>query len=376
VSEKGKKVKIASVKCSAYSAEDLEKALKSAISAVGGFPKKLKKAKKVLLKPNLLTARPPEHAVTTHPEFLRATIRVLKGIGVERIAVGDSPAGSHPWKKLWETTGIAEVAESEGAELLAFENIKRVELPGGETLPVLKELDEFDAVVSLPKLKTHILTKITAAVKNSYGLIPGKAKSMFHGQHQSPADMGRFLADAYAPVKPDFVLMDAVECMEGEGPANGKPFQLGLVFAGCDAVAVDAAACRVYGYKPGDIPLLATAADKGHGVADLAKIELVGDGWDVAEEKRPKRSTSDFLHKIPPGLFHVLTLILACRPKISKNECVKCGICEKICSQDAISRDKNGNFKVNWKKCVLCMCCVESCPKHAIELKSLWTRWL
>ena len=374
--KKTKKAKVAAVGCGSYSPEALDAALNAAVSAAGGWPKKVRKAKKVLLKPNLLTARPPEHAVTTHPEFVRAVIRALRGIGVKKISVGDSPAGNHPWEKLWKETGMAEAASAEDAELLPFENIKRVELPDGETLPILKELDDFDAVVSLPKLKTHILTKITAAVKNSYGLIPGKAKSMFHGKHQSPADMGRFIADAYAPVKPDFVLMDAVVCMEGEGPANGRPFELGLVFAGEDAVAVDSAACRVYGYSPSDIPLLATAAEKGHGVADLDAIELLGDGWKTAESKRPKRSTSDFLHKIPPGLFHILTLILACRPRISTKDCVKCGICEKICSQNAISKDKHGNYKVDWRKCVLCMCCVESCPKHAIELKSLWTRWM
>jgi len=374
--KKTEKSKVAAVECAAYSADALDMALDSAISAAGGWPEKIRGAGKVLLKPNLLTARPPEHAVTTHPEFLRAAIRALRKAGVEKISVGDSPAGSHPWNKLWEVTGTASAAAAEGAELLPFENIKRVELPSGETMPILKELEDFDAVVSLPKLKTHILTKITAAVKNSYGLIPGKAKSMFHGKYQSPAAMGRFIAKSFGPVKPDFVLMDGVECMEGQGPANGRPFALGLVFAGADAVAVDSAACRVYGYAPSDIPLLETAAAVGHGVADLDMIDLTGGGWDVAASKRPKRSTSDFLHRIPPGMFHVLTLILACRPRISRKKCVKCGICAKVCSQDAISQDAAGNYKVDWRKCVLCMCCIESCPERAIELRSLWTRWM
>ena len=368
------KVKVAAIECGDYSRDFLSKAVDAAIDAAGGWPEKVRKAKKVLLKPNLLSARLPEQAVTTHPEFVRAVIQSLRKVGVKKIRLGDSPAGDHPWKNLWEATGMTEVAKAEGVELLPFENIKRVELPDGDTLPILKELDDFDAIVSLPKLKTHLLTKITAAVKNSYGLIPGKSKSVFHGRHQSPADMGRFLADAYGLLKPDFVLMDAVECMEGQGPANGRPFSLGVVLAGVDAVAVDSMACHAYGYEASDIPLLTTAAERGHGVADSALIEKTGGGWDAIKAKKPKRSTSDLLHKIPPALFSGLTMALACRPKISHDACVGCGICERVCAMNAISKDRKGRYKVAWRKCVLCMCCVESCPKHAIELKYLWSR--
>ena len=373
MSEKIKKTFVSAVKCESYSLEQLRSAVKQAVAGAGGWPKKIKKGAKVLLKPNLLTARPPKDAVTTHPEFVRAVILELKSAGVSEISLGDSPAGNYSWDKLWTETGMKALAEEEGVKLIPVEEIKRVEASNGVTVPVMKEMEDFDVVISLPKLKTHILTKVTAAVKNSYGLIPGAAKSMFHGHYQSPKQMGLFIADIFDLIKPDFVIMDAVICMQGLGPANGSPFELGVVFAGEDAVAVDSCACGVYNYKPEDIPLLVKASSNGFGISDLNLIEKSGDAWDIVKSKRPKRSNSDFLHAIPERLFHALTLFLTFRPFISQKECVKCGVCKKVCSQDAIVF-KNGKYTVQPSKCILCMCCMESCASHAISLKTFWSR--
>ena len=364
---------VSAIKCESYDFKLLRKSISVAVEAVGGWPKSVCKGSSVLLKPNLLTARPPEHAVTTHPEFVRAVICELRKAGVAKIALADSPAGSYTWEKLWETTGMKMVADEEKIELLPIDEFKRIEVSENISLPVMKELDDFDTVITLPKLKTHILTKITAAVKNSYGLIPGNAKSMFHGQYQSPLKMGEFIADIYNVIKPEFVLMDAVECMQGQGPANGSPFKLGVILAGEDAVAVDACVCEVYNYKVTDIPLLVKAAENGFGLINPDKISRKGDGWDEIREKRPKRSQSDFLHAIPEKIFHILTLFLSFRPYINQKECVKCGVCKKVCSQNAIIK-KDGKFVVVPKKCILCMCCMESCASHAIKLKTFWGR--
>ncbi len=363
-------VKVSAVKCESYTIELLTKKVQKAIFDVGGWPKKVLDAKSVLLKPNLLSARAPEEAVTTHPELVRVVIRELRRIGIENISLGDSPAGSSSWDKLWSATGMKQVCEEENVELLPFENVKRIECKNGTSLPVLKEFEDFGAVISLPKLKTHILTKLTGAVKNSYGLIPGKAKSMFHGDYQSPRQMGLFIADIFEHIKPDFVIMDGVVCMQGEGPANGSPFELGAIFVSEDPTALDASVCEVYNYKATDIPSLVRVAKNGVGIIDPDKIERTGDAWDIVASKNPKKSHSDFLHKIPEKMFHILTLFLSYRPCIDQKSCVKCGICAKVCSQDAIERRSDGSYRVKGKKCILCMCCMESCAEHAVELTS------
>jgi len=238
------------------------------------------------------------------------------------------------------------------------------------TIPYLREIDDFDAVLSIPKLKTHMLTKITGAVKNSYGLVPGNAKSNFHGDYPSPRKMADFIARIYGIRKPDFIVMDAVVSMEGEGPSSGEPVNTGLLLAGCDAAALDSCACAAYGYEPSDIPLLVTVAKLGTGVIDMDRIEMVGDGVLKLLGLKSKKSISDMLHRFPEPIFKLSTYFLSCRPYIMPDKCKGCGLCAEACSQKAIQQTNNKKrYCVKHRsKCILCMCCVESCPFHAIKL--------
>lgn len=262
--------------------------------------------------------------------------------------------------------------------MLPFEHARRVSLAGVGPVPLLAELADFDAVVSLPKLKTHLLTKLTAAVKNSYGLMPGAAKSGFHGRFPSPRKMAHFLAAFYGLTRPQFVVMDAVECMVGDGPGNGQPQTFGRIFAGTDAVAIDATAAMAYGYHPREIPLLARCGELNLGVVEPAQIRRVGDGWAGWPQSGLARSKADFLHRIPEVLFQPLTWLLTCRPWIIPTHCVNCGTCRTACSQGAI-RVIDGGHRVATRRCILCMCCLEACPHHAVELRSpggrLWA-WI
>jgi len=49
------------------------------------------KDKSVLIKPNLGRNVPPAKGITTHPDAIKATIEVLKDLGVKKIAIGESP---------------------------------------------------------------------------------------------------------------------------------------------------------------------------------------------------------------------------------------------------------------------------------------------
>ncbi len=362
---------VSCVNCSSYEKTNLRFKVGEAIRLAGGFPEKIQKGAKVLLKPNILTAKEPELAVTTHAEFVRAVIHELKEVGAE-VFVGDSPAGTHDWDKLWTKTGLKQVCLEEGVDLIPFENSKTIDFKDNVNeikIPILKELDNFDAVISLPKLKTHVLTKITGSVKNCYGLVIGHAKSHFHTLYPSPKKMSVFIGNLYGRLKPDFVVMDAILGMDGDGPNSGKPMTAGLIFAGADGVAVDSCACAVYGYEANDILHLKTASNLGYGISDFSFIERAGDGYSEIGKVPYKRSKADFLFKIPEKLFFIITMIAKTRPHIDKNKCVRCGICAQACNQKAIIK-KKGSYKVISSKCILCMCCIEACPYRAIALKT------
>ncbi len=60
---------------------------------------------KVLIKPNLLSAKTPEEFTTTHPEVLRALIRyVQKRGGI--VTLADSPAGRFTFE--FHPAGVSE----------------------------------------------------------------------------------------------------------------------------------------------------------------------------------------------------------------------------------------------------------------------------
>ena len=373
------KTVVAAVTCNTYSQEKVTEKIIEAIVTSGGLPKKIKAGSKVLINPNLLTAKSPANAATTHPSVVRGLIKYLKSIGINDISIGDSPAGNHDWKKLWDVTGMSDVAKSENAKLIPFVHTKTITIDNDIIIPVLKEIDSFDAVISIPKLKTHLLTKITGAVKNTYGMIPGKAKTHFHGTHSSPRKMSKFIAKLYGTLKPDYILMDAIECMEGEGPNTGKPVHIGLIFAGEDGVAIDSMACSIFGYKPNEILILEEANKAGFGVSTKDYIEKVGDGWVIMDTLKAKRAfLSDLFYKIPEKLFFIVSYVTSCRPKINEKTCLKCGKCIEECSQTAIYAKPNGKYGVKSKDCILCMCCIETCPYKAITLKKsrIWDFFL
>ena len=76
------------VPCKSYESEMVYKAVEKACLETD-FPNVT--GKKVLLKPNILADVPPERAVTTHPEILRAAIRLVQKLGGTAY-VGDSPS--------------------------------------------------------------------------------------------------------------------------------------------------------------------------------------------------------------------------------------------------------------------------------------------
>ncbi len=121
---------------------------------------------KVLIKPNLLTDREPEKAVTTHPEVVRCIIRYLKKLDVE-VSVADSPASAVKVERVRDVTGFKVLCEEEDVPLLNLEKAGSEERTSdGQTFHISKPVLDADLVISVSKVKTHTLTVLTAAVKN------------------------------------------------------------------------------------------------------------------------------------------------------------------------------------------------------------------
>lgn len=67
---------VSAVHCNSY--DTVEPAVRRAIDALGGMARFASDGETILLKPNMLQAKNPDDAVTTHPEIVRTMIRLVR----------------------------------------------------------------------------------------------------------------------------------------------------------------------------------------------------------------------------------------------------------------------------------------------------------
>jgi uncharacterized protein (DUF362 family)/Pyruvate/2-oxoacid:ferredoxin oxidoreductase delta subunit len=354
------------VKCHSYSQPELFPAIKKSLDLLGGINSFIQKEDKVLIKPNLLAAAPPESGIDTHPEFVRAVIRIVKETGAQ-IFLGDAPSvwgTPEDFQTVYEQSGMRRVCEEEGVNLVEFG--QSVVVSG---YPLVSWIKECNRIISLPKFKTHDLMVLTGAVKNLFGLVPGLYKTELHRRALRSEEFGKVLADIYERVKPDISIVDGIVAMEGDGPANGGTLRdLGLVIAGSDAVAIDSVMAVIMGLKPEDIYSTKEAAGRKLGNMRLDQIEVLGEKLEsvcVADYKVPQLSV---LNKIPRPLLNLGKKLIHFRPSINRDLCRVCGLCAKACPGGAISQ-KSQVMTIEFHRCVLCMCCKEVCPEGAVSVK-------
>jgi uncharacterized protein (DUF362 family) len=374
--------KVALVRCESYEYEAVKKAVSRGLELLGGVNLFAKKDEKILLKPNLLIGEAPEKCVTTHPAVFRAVAELLQTTGAH-LSYGDSPAFGSP-EVTAKKSGLADVAEKLNIELADFKNGTEVFYDQGKQnkkFVIAKGIIGSDGVISLPKLKTHALAKLTGSVKNQFGCIPGTLKAEFHVKLADAYDFAKMLVDLNRYVNPRLYVMDGIYAMEGNGPRGGTPRKLNILLFSADPLALDATVCRLVDVDPELVPTIKYGAECGHGVYASDKIELIGD--DFASFK-----ATDFavdrakIESYKPGkAYRFINNLLVPKPFISAEKCVQCGICVNICPAKPKALSWSGGDKsqapvYNYQYCIRCYCCQELCPEKAISLKKPFLRRL
>lgn len=363
------------MQCGSYNIESVRSAVHDALRLAeldGHFASD----RSVLLKPNMLSTRRPEEAVTTHPTI----VRVLGETALEHgctVELGDSPpfAGEKPerYRRLCRVTGMSAVAGDLGIPLVRFEeDVVEVQNPDGRfyrSFGLARAGVEADLVVNIPKLKTHGLTTFSGAIKNVFGCVPGIRKGLFHVQAAEEREVfAQMLVDLLGAVRPTVHVMDAVIAMEGEGPNAGKPRQLGLILASSDPVALDAVACRIVGIEPFSIDTTRLAHEHGLGCGDPNQIEVRGEAIEYVRvsDFRLSSGRNDW-SRIPSPIRRLLRRQLVASPQIDSHECTGCGDCVSACPAKAISPGRPPD--IDLAKCIRCYCCHEVCNFSAATLK-------
>jgi len=360
--------KVSVVKCNSYESVVVEQGIRKTIDLLGGISSFIKPNSKVLVKPNLLMSKQPEYGITTHPEIVRAVIRILKEINC-KIFVGDGPSVwgqcAENVDEVYGITGMRKVCQDEEVKLVNF-NKRRMR----EKFPLTSALDECDYLVNLPKFKTHDLTLITGAIKNLFGLVSGTYKTELHKNYFEPSEFAKILVDIYQQAKPSLTIIDGILAMEGDGPATaGKLRQLNLLLGGSDCLALDTVMAKIMGITDQEVLTTKEASLRGLGENQLSKIKIEGEDIDKLNI-RPfiLPATSSKVTKLPEPIKKILKSLIRYYPYSLYLKCTHCGHCVKVCPCHCISF-KNKGIVVDYKKCIACFCCQETCPEAAIGVK-------
>jgi uncharacterized protein (DUF362 family)/NAD-dependent dihydropyrimidine dehydrogenase PreA subunit len=367
--------KVVLIRCEKYDQITVTKSIEIGLNALGGVGRFVKKGEKILLKPNILVGDDPEKCVGPHPIVFKAIATAFKNAGAQ-LSYGDSPGFGNPRGNA-RKAGFQEVADELDIPFADFENAVTLSNPDGKLVnkfEVAKGVFESDGLVSISKLKTHALTRMTGAIKNQFGCIPGPRKAEYHSVLPNALQFSKMLVDLNLLLKPRIYIMDGIMAMEGNGPRNGNPRRMNVLLFSTDPVALDSVVCKLIDMNPSLVETITVGEEFGLGT--MQNVDIVGAPVDSFiqpdfDANRSSASTTVGTSFLATGFMRKYS---APRPTINSEACTRCGTCVKVCPAEpkALSWPKNDHLDspvYDYAKCIRCYCCQELCPENAIFVK-------
>ena len=372
------KTRVASARCDSFDQKAVDSALERALSHFD-LGRIIKPHSSVFIKINHLGHHPIDSAVNTHPGVAYAVAKFASRF-TDNVTVGDGleKAGLEHF----ELSGYLDKFKDSPFKLINLMGRKYVETKVKnplvlESVAFAEEALNADVLITVPKMKTHMLSFITGAVKNHYGFLPLKLRKNLHKEYADLETFCKALVDIFSVRIPDLVVMDAVMALEGYGPSRGgKPRPSHAIIVGTDSVAVDVVAARMMDFDPLDVDTIRFAAEARLGVSDIREIDL------VREENVPE-IISDFAHPVSSMLIKriikrspdfIRSFLgwfiqnLKETPIVVKGRCIGCAKCAVHCPMQTI-KIIDRCAVINPENCINCFCCQEFCESDAIALR-------
>ena len=256
--------------------DDPAKMVRAAMDAYGGMDRFVKKGDVVLVKPNIAFERVPEQAGCTNPEVVGELVRMCFKAGASKVKVYDRTV--NPAKRTYPQSGIAEAAESAGAEVSFVSGGRdawvETPVPKGVVLkscPLYKDALEVDVLINVPIAKHHNNPGLTLAMKNLMGVLGGNRGRLIHDPvHER-------LADLATVVRPHLNVLDAYRILLRNGPSGRSLDDVAYankVIVGTDIVAVDAYGATLFEKDPAEYGFIVNGNKRGLGECDLSKVKI------------------------------------------------------------------------------------------------------
>ncbi len=230
-------------------AERIEQMVRAAVGGLDaqlGMHRFVRAGDVVLIKPNIGFDRPPAVGATTHPEIVRAVIRLAREAGAGRILVTDYPIETPA--SCFARSGIAAVVAAEHATLVTPRPDDFAPLSGSvlDGWPVFwPQLAAATKLIGIAPVKDHNLCSGSMVLKNWYGLLGGRRNQLHQKIHE-------VISDLAVNFSPTLVLADATRVMLRSGPTGGRLSDVrpgGELGRPAVVAAVDPVACDAWCYR-------------------------------------------------------------------------------------------------------------------------------
>ena len=369
------KSRVAVIRCDDYEQTSVSKAVSDGIDLLGGVSRFAAPNEQILLKPNVLVGDDPEKLISPHPVVMRAVAEIFRKRNA-RLTYGDSPGFGKPEAGL-RKAGLAAAAEEYGARMANFTDGREMSYPDSpftRRFFLAEGALACDGMVSIAKLKSHALTRMTGAVKNQFGCVAGMSKASFHLKLQDPQDFGRMLAALTLCLKPRLYVMDGIVAMQGNGPRSGDPCAMKVLLFSSDPVALDAVMCRLVALDPATVPTNPPGREWGLGTYLEEEIEMVGNRLEPLVKGSFAVNRATVKRQLPPAVGALVNNLVAPRPVIDERLCTRCGTCVEVCpvtpkAVDWVAGVRTRPPRHNYDRCIRCYCCQELCPEKAIRVR-------
>ncbi len=361
-------------KCVNYEEKNVNKAMKELLSSFSVL-KKIKPGTKVVIKANLVSAMSPEKSATVHPELLKYLTKFLQDKGCI-VTIGDSPGGIYTKAHLSHVYNITKMDET-GALLNEDFSVKKAVFNDAQVLKTFDYtgyLDNADMIINFCKLKSHAMMKMSCAVKNLFGTIPGTTKPEYHYRFPNHVDFANMLIDLNEYFKPVINIVDAIVGMDGNGPTMGNPKQIGCVLASENPYELDYICAKIIGLKEDDVETIKQSIIRK--LCNPDKIDLNDnlDKYLIKDFEVKKGRNSIAFRENDKGLISKIIAfggnkIFTNKPHCISKKCIGCAKCANICPAHAIKME-NKKPHIDRSKCIKCYCCQEFCPVGAMRVKT------
>jgi len=244
------------------------------IASLGGMKNFVKKGQKVVIKPNIGWDVIPEKGANTNPKLVGRIIQHCLNAGAKEVLVFDHTCDN--WARFYSNSGIEKAVKDAGGKIVSGASegyYQEVAIQTGKSLKSAKVHELIlgsDVFINVPVLKHHMAGKLTIGMKNLMGVVWDRGE-----WHRN--DLQQCIADFASYRKPNLTVVDAYTVMMKNGPRGVSKEDVVLMkqqIISTDIVAADAAAAKIFGMEPGDVPHIKIAEEMKLGRKDLSKLNI------------------------------------------------------------------------------------------------------